>query len=139
MGECGSGVACPCELELDGDGGQRRKRKREGARDCGGSYPIYRLEGLEAKQMSSGGGRTGLEALGGEVALRMAGWRVKRPSVQGHVCAGGEAKGQSRCPWRALLGQVGRGRAMDEVHRRRTGGRRRNREGDGDRNLSVIF
>ena len=53
--------------------------------------------------MSSGGGQTGLEALGDEVAaggaaLRMAGWRVKRPSVQGHVCAGGEAKGQYRCP-----------------------------------------
>ena len=66
--------------------------KREGSHDCGGSDPIYRLEGLEAKQMISGGGRTGPETLGGEVAaegaaLRMAGRRGNRPSVQGHVCA----------------------------------------------------
>ena len=125
-------MACPCELELDGDGGQRRKGKREGSRDCGGSDPIYRLEGLEVKQMSSGGGQTGPEALGGEVAaggaaLRIVGRRGKRPSVQGHVCARGEAKGPSRCPQRALLGPVGRKRAVDEVHRRHTGGRRRNR------------
>ena len=66
--------------------------KREGSHDCGGSDPIYRLEGLEVKQMSSGGGQTGPEALGGEVvavgaALRLAGRRGKRPSVLGHVCA----------------------------------------------------
>ena len=112
-------------------------------RDSGSSGPIFRLEGLEAKQMSSGGGRTGPKALGGEVAASRSGTahggrRGKRPSVQGHVCARGEAKGPSRCPQRALLGPVGRERAMDEVHPRRTGGRR-NREGDGDRDLSVIF
>ena len=53
--------------------------------------------------MWPGGGRTGPEAPGGEVAaggvaLRVAGRRGKRPSVQGHVCARGEAKGPSRCP-----------------------------------------
>ena len=72
------------------DGGERGKER--GRMTAGGSGPIYRLEGLEAKQMSSGGGRTGPEALGGEVAaggaaLCLAGWRGKHPSVLGHVCA----------------------------------------------------
>jgi len=56
MGQCGSGMACPRELELAGDGGRQRKGEREGSRDGGGSGPIYRLEGFESKQMSSGGG-----------------------------------------------------------------------------------
>ena len=55
-GECGSGMACPCELELTGDGGRWRKGKSRGSRDGGGSGPIYRLEGFEAKQVSSGEG-----------------------------------------------------------------------------------
>ena len=48
-GECGSGMACPCELELAGDGGRWRKGKSRGSRDGGGSGPIYRCEGVEAK------------------------------------------------------------------------------------------
>ena len=65
--------------------------KREGSHDCGGSDPIYRLEGLEAKQMSSRGGRTGPKALGGEVvaggaALRMAGGMAST-QVSRDVCA----------------------------------------------------
>jgi hypothetical protein len=78
------------------DGGERGKRG--GLRDGGDSGPIYRLEALEAKQMSSGGGRTRPEALVGEVAAGRSGaahgrWRGELPSVQGHVCSGGEAKG----------------------------------------------
>ena len=76
-------------------------------------------------------------AAGGGSAAH-GGRRGKRPSGQGRVWARGEAKGPSRCPQRALLGLVGRGRAVDEVHRRRTGGQRRNREGDGGRDRFVI-
>ena len=77
-------MACPRELGLAGDGGQRRKGKKRGSHDGGGSGPIYSLEGLEAKQMSSGGGRTGPEALNGEVAAGQSGaahggWRVGLP------------------------------------------------------------
>ena len=55
-GNCGSGMACPCELELAADGGRRRKGKSRGSHDGGGSGPIYRLEGFEAKQVRSGEG-----------------------------------------------------------------------------------
>jgi len=55
MGKCGSGVACPHELELPGDGGRRREGKSRGSRDGGGFAPIYRLEGLEAKQNGAWG------------------------------------------------------------------------------------
>jgi hypothetical protein len=64
--------------------------------DGGGSSPIYRLEGLEAKQTGPGGGRTGPEAPGGEVAaggaaLHMAGRRVALPGGLGRVASGGTA------------------------------------------------
>ena len=46
----------------------------------------------------------------------------------GRVSARGGAKGQARWPWRAPSGPLGRGRAVDEVHRRHTSERRRNKE-----------
>ena len=61
------------------------------------------------------------------MALRMAGQRGGSGGPQGRVSSWGGAKGQARWRWRALLGPLGRGRAVDEVHRWRTvaGGRNR--------------
>jgi hypothetical protein len=49
------------------------KGGKRGSRDGGRSGPIHILEGLEAKQMSSVGGRTRPEVLGGEVAAGRSG------------------------------------------------------------------
>ncbi|XP_039822630.1 extensin-like [Panicum virgatum] len=83
------------------DGGETGKR--EGSRDRGSSGPIFRLEGLEATQMSSGEGRTRPEALVGKVAaggaaLRMAGRHGKRPSVQGHSASTVPPPGSASTP-----------------------------------------
>ena len=57
------------------------------------------------------------------------------------MLAWGGAKGQARWRWRASLGPLGRGRAVDEVHRRRTagGGETEHREErDGGEGVFVI-
>jgi hypothetical protein len=109
---------------------------REGSRDDGVSGPIYRMEGSWAKLLVPGGGRSGLGRLDGEVAEGtaadcMAGRRGGSGRRRGRVPVRGRAKVQARWPWRAPSGPLGRGRAVDEVHRRRTGERRRSREGRG--------
>ena len=62
-----------------------------------------------------------------QAALRMAGRRGGSGVRRGRVLAWGGAKGQARWRWRASLGPLDRGRAVDEVHRRRTAGGGRNR------------
>jgi len=94
---------------------------REGSRDDGVSGPIYRPEGSWAKLLVLGGGRSGLGRLA---------WRGG-VAARGRVPARGGAKEQARWPWRAPSGPLGRGRAVDEVHRRRTGERQQSREGRG--------
>jgi hypothetical protein len=60
-------------------------------------------------------------------------------SVVQDACAHGEKpKGQDEWHWWALPGPLGRGRAEDEVHLRRIGGRRRSRVGKGSRVCFVI-
>ena len=59
---------------------------------------------------------------------RAEGWRGGVSRRLGCVGAWGAAKGQDKWLWRAPSGPLGRGRAMDEVHRRRTGERQRSRE-----------
>ena len=59
---------------------------------------------------------------------QLAGCRGGGRAGLGRVSAQGGAKGQARWPWRAPSGPLGRGRAVDEVHRRRTGERQRSRE-----------
>ena len=71
-----------------------------------------------------------------QAASCMAGRRGGSGGPQGHVSSWGGAKGQARWCWRAPLGPLGRGRAMDEVHRRRTAGGGRNR-GTGRREMEV--
>ena len=89
------------------------------------------------------GGNARLGAVRTRRPARWRRWRAEgcRGGVSrrlGRVCAQGGAKGQDRWPWRALSGPLGRGRTVDEVHRRRTGGRRRSREGKGTRDGFVI-
>ena len=57
----------------------------------------------------------------------MAGRRGGLGVRRGRVLAWGGAKRQARWRWRASSGPLGRGRALDEVHRRRTAGGGRNR------------
>ena len=73
-----------------GDGGWRREGEMRGSRDGGGSGPIYRREGVEAKLKGAWGDRTGRDALGGEVSAggvgaAHSGRRVAVPRGQGHV------------------------------------------------------
>ena len=78
-GEMWVGVACPRELELAGDGGRRREGKSRGSRDGGGSAPIYRLEGLEAKQNGAWGRSDragGTWRRGGGRRRRRSAWRA---------------------------------------------------------------
>ena len=112
------------------DGGGRGRR--EGSRDGGVSSPMYRLEGSWARLMAPGGGRSGPRRLDGEVAEGvvadyMAGRRGGLGRRRGCVPVRGRAKGQARWPWRAPSGPLGRGRAVDEVHRWRMAGGGRNR------------
>ena len=124
------------------DGGGRGRR--EGSRDGGVSSPMYRLEGSWARLMAPGGGRSGPGRLDSEVeegaaADCMAGRRGSSGRRRGRVPERGRAKGQARWPWRAPSGPLGPERAMDEVHRRCTGERRRSREGRGKSRLICKF
>ena len=75
-------------------------------------------------------------------ARRMAGRRGSSGGRLGRVLAWGGAKGQARWRWRGSPDPFGRGRAVDEVHRRRTAGGGRNRasreERDGGEGISAI-
>jgi len=62
-----------------------------------------------------------------QVASCMAGRRGSSGVRRGRVLAWGGAKRQARWRWRAPSGPLGRGRAVDEVHRWRTAGGGRNR------------
>ena len=62
-----------------------------------------------------------------QAASCMVGRRGGSGGSQRRVSSWGGAKGQARWRWRAPLGPLGRGRTMDEVHRRRTAGGGRNR------------
>ena len=62
-----------------------------------------------------------------QAVLRMAGRRGSSGGRLGRVLAWGGAKGQARWRWRDSPGPFGRGRAVHEVHQRRTAGGGRNR------------
>jgi len=112
------------EQREEGEGG-------EGAR-WWSSRGLYRPRGSWVREEATGGSRFGSGAHDGEraeeaAALRLAGvsWRLRSlPGTRVHVgkCqeAGQVALGNSPGPF-------GHGRAVDEVHRRRTAGGRRNR------------
>ena len=91
MRPCGSGVAFPRELELAGNGGWRWEREMRGSHDGGGSCPIYRQEGIEAKPMAPGGDWSGSGRAwrrGGGQRGRRCAWRAawhlaSRPGARG--------------------------------------------------------
>ena len=107
---------------------ERRKEEEgeEGAR-LWGSVGLYRPTSSWVRNGATGGGRFGSGAHDGERAERQrrGAWRGCRGgsgSGLGRVWARGCAKGRARWRGEASPGPFGRGRAVDEVHRRRTAG-----------------
>ena len=89
----------------------------------------------------SGGGRFGFGVHDGELAERPAAlrrtgvaWRLGRAS--GTRVRVGRCQGASQVALEGFPGPLGRGRAVDEVHRWRTAGGERNR-GTGTREMEV--
>jgi len=75
----------------------------------------------------SGGGRFGPGRLNGEraeraAALRMAGVAWRLGSASGTRVRAGKCQGAGQVALEGFLGPFGCGRAVDEVHRRRTAG-----------------
>ena len=130
-----------CELDLAGHGGRREEEEGGEAAQRRVSRATYRPESTWAREVASGGGRFGPGRLDGEraeraAALRMAGvaWRLGEASrTRVRV---GRCQGASQVALEGSPGPFGRGRAMDEVHRRRTVGGGRNR-GTGRREMEV--
>jgi hypothetical protein len=111
------------------DGGRREKKGK--SRD-GGALGLligrratgrgeWRLGKVDLVQGDSTAGWRSEQA-----ALRMAERRGGSGGRQGRVLAWGGAKGQAGWRWRVPLGPLGRRRAVDEVHWRRTAGGGRN-------------
>ena len=126
---------------------ERRKEEEgeEGAR-LWGSVGLYRPTSSWVRNGATGGGRFGSGAHDGERAERQrrGAWRGCRGgsgSGLGRVWARGCAKGRARWRGEASPGPFGRGRAVDEVHRRRTAGGAKQstrEERDGGEGLSAI-
>ena len=120
-------VASPHELDLAGHGGQREEEEgREAARrwSSGGTY---RPESSWARGVASGGGRFGPGRFDGEraeraAALRMAGVAWRLGSASGTRVRAGKCQGAGQVALEGSPGPFGRGRAVDEVHRRRRAG-----------------
>ena len=88
-----------------------------------------------------GQGRTTASGRSGSGAAHGGGCRGGSGSGLGRVWARGCAKGRARWRGEASSGPFGRGRAVDEVHRRRTAGganRAAGGERDGDKGINVI-
>ena len=126
---------------------ERREEEEgeEGAR-LWGSGGLYRPKSSWVRNGVTGGGRFGPGRVDGERAERQrrGAWRGCRGgsgSGLGRVWARGCAKGRARWRGEASSGPFGRGRAVDEVHRRRTAGganRAAGGERDGDKGINVI-
>jgi hypothetical protein len=127
MGQCRAVVAGPRELDLAGHGGRREEEEGREAAQRRGAGGSYRPRSSWARGVTSGGGRFGPGRLNGEraerpAARRMAGvaWRlgeVSRTRVRVRRC-----QGASQVALEGSPGPFGLGRAVDEVHRRRTAG-----------------
>ena len=128
------------------DGGRREKKGK--SRDDGALGPLIgrratRLGEWHLGEVDLVRGDSTESGRSEQAALRMAGRRGSSGGRLGRVLAWGGAKGQARWRWRCSPGPFGRGRAVDEVHRRRTAGGGRNRasreERDGGEGISAIF
>ena len=107
---------------------ERREEEEgeEGAR-LWGSVGLYRPKSSWVRNGVTGGGRFGPGRVDGERAERQrrGAWRGCRGgsgSGLGRVWAWEGAKGRARWRGEVSPGPFGRGRAVDEVHRRRTAG-----------------
>ena len=117
----------------------------EGARrwSSGGSY---RPRSAWAREVATGGGRFGSGAHDGEraeeaAAISRAGGVVAARGGVGDACAREEVPRGGPGGAGDFPGPFGRGRAVDEVHRRRTAGganRAAGKERDGDKGINVI-
>ena len=118
---------------------ERREEEEgeEGARrwSSGGSY---RPRSSRAREVVSGGGRFGPGRLDGEraeeaAALRLAGVSWRLGEVSGTRVRVRRCQEAARWRWEVSPGPFGRGRAVDEVHRRRTAGGAKQRNGRRER------
>ena len=141
MEQCRAGVAGPHEQDLAGHGGRREEEEGGEAAQWRGSRATYRPESTWARGVASGEGRFGSGAHDGERAERAGGklhggaaWRLGR--VPGTHVNMGRCQGAGQVALEGSPGPFGRGRAVDEVHRRRTAGGGRNR-GTGRREMEV--
>ena len=112
---------------------ERREEEEggEGARRWS-SRGSYRPRSSWAREVVSGGGRFGPGRLDGEraeeaAALRLAGGVVAARGAAWDACAREEVPRGGPGGAGDFPGPFGRGRAVDEVHRRRTAGGGRNR------------
>ena len=125
-------MAGPRELDLAGHGGWREEEEGGEAARRWSSGGTCRPESSWERGVVTGGGRFGPGGLDSEraeeaAALRLAevSWRLGEASgmrVRVRRC-----QGASQVVLGGFSGPFGRGRAMDEVHRRRTAGGGRNR------------
>ena len=131
--QCGAVLAGPRDLDLAGHGGRRKEEEgREVARWRGsrGLLIGQRAPGRGEWHLGEASLVRGDSTASGrseQAASCMAGRRGGSGVRRGRVLAWGGAKRQARWNWRAPSGPLGRGRAVDEVHRRRTAGGGRNR------------
>src|SRR6185312_5032450 len=112
------------------DGGRRKKEGKPRDGRALGVLIGQRVPGRGEWHLGKAGLVRGDSTASGrseQAALRMAGWGGSSGGRLGRVLAWGGAKGQARWRWRGSPGPFGRGRAVDEVHRRRTAGGGRNR------------
>jgi len=141
MGQCMAVMAGPRELDLAGHGGRREEEEGGEAARRWSSGGTYRPESSSARGVATGGGRFGPGRLDGERAegatalcLAVVVWRLG--SVSGMRVHVGKCQGAGQVALEGSPGPFGRGRAVDEVHRRRTAGGGRNR-GTGRREMEV--
>ena len=132
MEQCEAVVAGPRELDLAGHGGWRKEEEGGEAARRRDSRGTYRPESTWARGVVSGGGWFGLGRLDSERAERAgdaahgwAAWQLRRAS--GTRVSVGRCQGAGQVVLEGFPGPLGRGRTVDEVHRRRTAGGGRNR------------
>ena len=132
MEQCEAVVAGQRELDLAGHGERREEEEGGEAAQRRGAGGTYRPESTWARGVASGGGWFGPGRLDGErvegaggAAHGGAAWQLGRAS--GTRVSVGRCQGAGQVALEGFPGPLGRGRAVDEVHRQRTAGGGRNR------------
>ena len=118
------------------DGGRRKKEEKP---RNGGALGVLIDQGAPGRgewrlgevDLVRGGSTVGWR--GERATLRMAGVAWRLVSASGTRVSVGKCQGAGQVALEGSPGPFGRGRAMDEVHRRRTAGGGRNRAPGGER------